>query len=726
MNGSLPPANSWNPAAPCDTPSDSPSIVNGITITGVPATIVAASSGYYVWSITLNDGAAPPNFTVDHYDSAGNLIDHPIEVSGVDGSITFNDPVYLSRDPLAPLEAATKEYVDGVSLLGQDAPSDGNTYGRTNATWVNLAPPALGYLSLGGGYLSGAIGFNPPNPQQRFIQGSSPAPTSSPRWLMYFGDTTAESGGNVGSNFTLTSYPDAGGLSTVQLTITRTGVWTVPGQVNVTGAINMASPGNLKISGGNSGDALMSDGAGNVLWGSGGSGGGITDAPIDGNQYGRQNANWTLVPSQVISTDAPGTTVPYGRITGAWQALGQMATQADAIASPGVFFVRSNGGWINLNQTNMFLPLAGGTLTGALTISGAGSILNVSSAPIYLSAAPNNRVIAGFNAAGTQPRWALYYGDATAESGGNAGSNFSLSRYSDTGVIIDTPLSVSRATGLVSMPDGATTTPPAPGDNSSLLATTSWVNAAIAAIPSPPQPTPPIGENRIINGNFAINQRAYASGAGISAAAYGHDRWKAGAAGCSYTFTAALPDTTITITAGTLTQVIEAGVIEGGVYTLSWTGTAQARVYQGTPTGAYAPSPIVTASLPAGVNTIVEFNTGTVVRVKLEIGSVATPFNRQTMAKSLADCQRYYQIGEVQQQVLSAGAGGYSTRIPLPVVMRAAPTMTPTFTVQTGATGGLTASTTAPGAVVIFAQTVTAAAGGAVNVFGSWTASAEL
>jgi hypothetical protein len=185
-----------------------------------------------------------------------------------------------------------------------------------------------------------------------------------------------------------------------------------------------------------------------------------------------------------------------------------------------------------------------------------------------------------------------------------------------------------------------------------------------------------IGDNRIINGNFAVNQRTYVSGTALAAAAYGHDRWKAGAGGCTYTFTASLADTTVTITAGTLTQVIEAGMIEGGVYTLSWTGTAQARVYQGTPTGSYAASPVVTASLPAGTNTIVEFNAGTVVRAKFEIGSVATPFNRQSLARSLADCQRYYTtIGSIIVGGYAIAGqtiyGGFS----LPVAMRGTPTL---------------------------------------------------
>jgi len=55
----------------------------------------------------------------------------------------------------------------------------------------------------------------------------------SARWVMQLGDATAESGGNVGSDFSLLGYSDAGaGLST-PLTITRAGVVTMPGNVGI-------------------------------------------------------------------------------------------------------------------------------------------------------------------------------------------------------------------------------------------------------------------------------------------------------------------------------------------------------------------------------------------------------------------------------------------------------------------------------------------------------------
>ena len=62
--------------------------------------------------------------------------------------------------------------------------------------------------------------------------------------------------------------------------------------------------------------------------------------------------------------------------------------------------------------------------------------------------------------------------------------------------------------------------------------------------------------------------------------------------------------------------------------------------------------------------------------VKLEIGSVATPFNRQSLAKIMADCQRYYAItaGHVLTTAASANCYGVSN-CSFPVTMRAAPTV---------------------------------------------------
>lgn len=64
-----------------------------------------------------------------------------------------------------------------------------------------------------------------------------------------------------------------------------------------------------------------------------------------------------------------------------------------------------------------------------------------------------------------------------------------------------------------------------------------------------------------------------------------------------------------------------------------------------------------------------------VTGVKLEIGTVVTPFNRQSLAKTLVDCQRYYQaISNYQFAGYGAGAGYVQQpAIVYPVQMRAAP-----------------------------------------------------
>ena len=52
-------------------------------------------------------------------------------------------------------------------------------------------------------------------------------------------------------------------------------------------------------------------------------------------------------------------------------------------------------------------------------------------------------------------RWGLQ-ADYAAEAGANAGSNFNVNRYTDAGALIDTPLSINRSLGLVSINDGLT------------------------------------------------------------------------------------------------------------------------------------------------------------------------------------------------------------------------------------------------------------------------------
>lgn len=157
--------------------------------------------------------------------------------------------------------------------------------------------------------------------------------------------------------------------------------------------------------------------------------------------------------------------------------------------------------------------------------------------------------------------------------------------------------------------------------------------------------------NRIINGNFVINQRNISSAnTAYGANVYILDRWKAGPGGCTLSWAASGNDIVVTINAGTLIQIIESTHIEGGVYLLSHEGTAQARIgVDGTaPAGSYVAasklSPLASASATGGsLNMAVEFSVGSVSRVMLEKSDKATPFERRPYDVELRLCQRYYE-----------------------------------------------------------------------------------
>ena len=112
-----------------------------------------------------------------------------------------------------------------------------------------------------------------------------------------------------------------------------------------------------------------------------------------------------------------------------------------------------------------------------------------------------------------------------------------------------------------------------------------------------------------------------------------------------------------------------------------------------------------------------------VTGVKLEIGSVATPFPRQSLAKSMADCQRYYFSGPAMWIQLYSAAGAFFA-IPIAYqTMRAAPTIALPGIAYTNASGGSASNISLSTAVI--AATATALGTAAVTTTGI-TASAEL
>jgi hypothetical protein len=154
--------------------------------------------------------------------------------------------------------------------------------------------------------------------------------------------------------------------------------------------------------------------------------------------------------------------------------------------------------------------------------------------------------------------------------------------------------------------------------------------------------------NLLINGEFRINQRAYASAANLASGSYGFDRWKSTFTNTTLTFTSAPQGQMVTINSGgSIEQVIERENVSAGTYVLSWTGTATGRVYNtGATPPSFASSPIV-VTLDGLANVEVEFTasgaTKTLWKPQLEQNRQPTPFEQRPIGVELALCQRYYQ-----------------------------------------------------------------------------------
>jgi hypothetical protein len=772
----LPPANAWAPTTPCAA-ADSPSIVPSIVITGVPAIIASATGGNYVWSITLNDGAPSPNFSIDHYDATGALIEHPIAISGTNGDVT------LTHDPTQPLGAATKQYADSVppgeapmdsypyarymatwerlpqsympeapntsqrfgrfnstwqlDAIQTDAPSDGNAYGRVSNGWATVLPTT-------GGTITGNLTVN----QVLTVQGSNSLVLNAPvtggsqrtilgmaaniaRWGLTLGDGTAEGANNVGANFSLAGYSVAGALLGNWLTIARAdgstvfnGGVTMTYGLSVNGLFALNNVGNFYLPGGAPGQALTTNGAGVLSWSA--PPGGLTDAPVDGTTYARNDAAWV----HLTHTD-----------------ITDWATQ---LAN---YYPTSN---------------PSGYQTAAQVTAALAPYALTANVPVGSNAAP---LMNGTAAAGTGAAWSRADHVHPTDTSRYAASN---------------PSGYQTAAQVTAVLPPASTTLPLPSGAAAVGVGTTYARADHVH-PSDAYPH----DNRIINGDMRIDQRNAGAATTPVGGAYVIDRWAAGltqagkftaaryaapvagvlsALGFTY-FLGLISTSAYTLLAGdqfTIRQPIEAdlcadfawGTANAQPVTLSFfvnsslTGTfggaisnsvtAPTRSYpfsfniptagwqkvvvtipgdslvsstnwvlQGNGVGAvllFGLGVGATLSGPAGAWANGDFRSAngavSVVStngvglnfagVKLEVGSVATPFNRQSMAKSLADCQRYFVgLGSGAYASLNvqgfANAAGYATFVQwsAPVTMRAAPTIIAawgSFTSASGAT----------------------------------------
>lgn len=83
--------------------------------------------------------------------------------------------------------------------------------------------------------------------------------------------------------------------------------------------------------------------------------------------------------------------------------------------------------------------------------------------------------------------------------------------------------------------------------------------------------------NKIINGDFRINQRVAASGASLASGAYFLDRWRSGSASNAVTWTGDdIAGRVLTVPSGkVIQQIIERVNMPAGQYTVTHDGTAQ-------------------------------------------------------------------------------------------------------------------------------------------------------
>jgi hypothetical protein len=249
-----------------------------------------------------------------------------------------------------------------------------------------------------------------------------------------------------------------------------------------------------------------------------------------------------------------------------------------------------------------------------------------------------------------------------AEFGLSGDDRFSI-KVSPDGINWTEALSIDNDTGVVSLPATG-----APGGGAEAVA---------------------VGENLLINGGFALNQRAFAGGS-LAAGSYGFDRWKAGAAGANLSRSG----DTLTLASGSIIQVVEPAIfgfgdianetltisldhVSGAAVTLSVFGENRIIDTAGGRSSA-------SFQVPGGHGGTVEVTLAAmsgaagVARIKMEIGPAPTPYQARPLPLEETLAHRYFKHieGPIALFLYAQAYGNYFfNSLPTPVTMRTVPTV---------------------------------------------------